>query len=234
MIRYLIIFAVIFSSTVWGATVCDMDTTQPIRCNFSSRMHNRIFVEKGRVSKLIYPEEKLFIRMEEFSGQVFVQSRSCNQRETVLVTAVTDKGDVQDIEITFGDFSPCVVLLRPAGSFSFGHENNPVAEVSPYFQSVLDSIVEDISHHRIPEGYCSVPFIRCSWIPKTGISAKLVGKLRGDCEDIFVYQLFSTTPWKKRIHERELADSSTEWAYIEQPCLKGKQGTIAIVAKNHA
>lgn len=232
MISKVILFILFTCSTLWGSIICDMDTTQAFKCRFSYRQHNRILLEGGRISKLIYPEDKLFVRMEELSGHVFVQSKSCKP-ENLLISVVTSDGSVQDLEISFEDCFSDVIVLRPPGRYAPENLNRPLVEAPHCFQTMFNSIIEDVTHKRIPEGYCSVPFKRSIWNPKSGITAKLVGKLSGNDEDILVYQLISTTPWKKRVHERQLADANTLWAYIDQPCLKGKQGTIAIVAQRH-
>jgi len=226
--RKLILSLLLFTTPLTAAIFHEIDTTKPLCCGFSSQHHNRILVDQGRVKKIIFPEEKLFVRMEEVSGQVFVQAKSL-LIESTLISVVTQDGQIQDLEITFSDRSSQVIVLKdPCLEPEIIYQLAEVPSCDPY--NSLNCQIETLLKGEVPCGYQSVPFKRCLWKPKFGISVKLVARLQGYSDELLLYEVSNTTWWKKKISEKEIARCGVNWAYLEKSCLKSKETVLGIIS----
>jgi hypothetical protein len=87
-----------------------LDSYHPLKVGFSTRGFNRIVIKEGRVKRIIAPEGLLEIHLEETTGQAFVAFTRLLQKPIVL-SVITDQGNVQDLEITPSDVTSEVVLL---------------------------------------------------------------------------------------------------------------------------
>lgn len=206
----------------------EIDTTVTLCCTFSSKQHNRILVDGGRIKKVIFPEDKLFVRMEEVSGQCFVQPK-CPTIDSTLISIVTQDGRIQDVEITFSDGPSEVVVLRAPYC-----EPEIIYEFSdmPCFlcDDSLNSQMETLLRGEVPCGYRSVPFKKCVMKPKFGITVKLIARLKGQSDDLLLYEVANTSWWKKRITEQEIVCSEINWVYLEKSCLKSKETILGVVS----
>lgn len=211
-----------------GAIYHQIDTTSTLSCSFSSKHHNRILIDQGRVKKIIFPEEKLHVRMEEVSGQVFVQPKYFSS-EPIVVSIITQEGDVQDIEITFSDCPSQVIVLQDSCGM-----NDPILgvyeEPSICICSSLDECVNHILQGKIPAGYQSTTFRGYAFKPKFGISAKLVGKLAGCVDTLFIYELTNTTFVRRKMLEKEITCPGAIWGFVQKNCLGAREKILAIVA----
>jgi hypothetical protein len=209
-----------------------IDTTVPISCPFSLRQHNRILIENSRIKKVIFPEDKLYVRMEETSGQVFIQPKNILQ-EKIVISIISQTGIVQDIEIEFKDQPSQVVILQETLIDQTIPMDYPIQEVccTPYPPTnELSTIVETILQGQIPPCFSSLPITNSCTTIRSGITAKLVGRLQGCFEDLYIYQIHNTRIWKKRLQERDLACGTTTWVYLQKNCLQPKETVLAIMA----
>lgn len=219
----LVVFLLI-ASQLSAAIFHSIDTTQPLSCRFSLQQHNRILIENGRIKKIIFPEEKLHVRMEETSGQVFIQAKTLLQ-EKIVVSIVSQSGVVQDVEIEFVEQpSQVIVLLEIADT------QQQMCCTPGFSQEDPHSIVEAILQEKIPLGFLSAPITNSCKTIRHGIKAKLIGHLQGAYEDLYIYQIQNTRMWKKRLLEHNLACSGAVWVYLQKNCLEPKEIILAIVA----
>lgn len=225
MIKSISIFLVLCSTTLSAAIFYPMDTTCPLSCHFSLQQHNRILVENGRIKKVIFPEDKLHVRMEETSGQVFIQARN-HLREKTMISIISQGGIVQDIEIEFSDQPSEVVILQENDRVEYSN----LQEIP--FISSSTAIIEAILHGQIPSGYQSLPITHSSKKISKGLQTKLVGRLQGGDEDLYLYQIRNPSMWrKKRIEERNLSTRDSLWVYVQKRCLQPKETGLAIVSR---
>jgi hypothetical protein len=208
-----------------AAIFYEIDTTRPLCCSLSNKHHNRILVEQGRVKKIIFPEEKLFVRMEEVSGQVFVQLKYPTADPT-LISVVTQEGFVQDIEILFSDCPSQVIVLKNRIEQGLQELCEAIRDETPSINASLNCLLKG----EMPKGYDSIPFQRCTLRPKFGISASLVGKLKGCTDVLCLYEVSNTTFCCRKILEKEIACRGSLWAFLEKNCLCPKEKILAIVA----
>ena len=221
-----ILFALLVLATPLPASIsCHLNTAQTLTCRFSMHQHNRILIEGGRIKKVIFPEEKLHVRMEETSGQVFIQAKTLIH-EKIIVSVISQTGIVQDIEIEFTDRTSQVVILQ-----------EPIVEqlprdvfCPPYPTENLSFLVDTILHNKVPTGFASVPITHSVKPIGSGMKAKLVGRLRGCGQDLYIYQIHNARIWKKRLLERDLTCRDALWVYLQQTCLEAKETVLAIVA----
>lgn len=228
--RQIALALILFTTPLSAAVFHQIDTTTPLCCSLSSNHHNRILVEGSRIKKLIFPEDKLYVRMEETSGQVFVQTKHFSQ-ENVVVSVITKEGLVQDIELTFSESPPQVIILKDSNP-----EEKPMLSTVDYtlcpstesedIQTTIDAILQGST----PSGYITAPVINSTCTVKPGITAKIVGRFQSWHHDLYIYQVKNTRPWRKRLHEKSFSHPKTLWAYLAKHCLKPNENTLAIVA----
>ncbi len=228
--RQIILALILFTAPLPAAIFHQIDTTRPLRCTLSSIHHNRILVESGRIKKLIFPEDKLYVRMEETSGQVFVQTKSSFE-EKIVVSVITKEGLVQDIELTFSESPSQVIILKDSNP-----EEKPMLSTVDYTlcssteSEDIQTTVNDILQGRAPSGYIAAPVINSTCTIKPGITAKVVGRFQSWHHDLYIYQVKNTRPWRKRLYEKSFSHPKSLWVYLANHCLKPNDNTLAIVA----
>lgn len=226
--RKVILLLLLLIVPLQGAIFHEIDTTVILCCTFSSNQHNRILVDGGRIKKVIFPDDKLFVRMEEVSGQCFIQPKS-PLVDSTLVSIVTQDGQIQDIEITFSDGpSEVIVLQAPCFDPEIIYE---LSDISCCFcDNSLNSQIDTLLKGEVPCGYRSIPFKKCIMEPKFGISVKLIAQLEGQSDDLLLYEVTNRSWWKKRITEQVIACSGVNWAYLEKKCLNSKETILGVVS----
>ena len=222
------IMAILFLSTLplSAAIFHEIDSTKALSCTFSNKQHNRILVEEGRVKKVICQDEKLLVRVEDISGQVFIQAKYPLQ-DPILISVVTQDGLVQDVEIHFANCSSQVVVLRngyPEECF------NEVTEVISCEISPVQESIDCILRGKVPVGYQSVPFRRSVIHPKIGVSSKLVGRLQGLVDTLLVYEVANSTCFRRKVFEKEIACRGALWAFLQKNCVSPRERILAVVA----
>jgi|GEM_PF-4237043 len=226
-----ILFSMLLVAPLSAAIHHNVDTTKPLCCGFSFRHHNRVLVDGGRVKKVIFAEDKVSVRMEEVSGQVFVQAKQ-PMPETTLISVITQNGQVQDIEISLSDRAPQVIVLRentPQKSCT-----QPISQVScPQSYASIKTTIACILTEKVPAGYRSIPFQGCEKKLKSGVTLKLVAKLQGAQDDLFIYQVLNHSCIQKKVTEKQICDSSCRWTYLSTNTIKSKKSALAIKAVCH-
>ena len=208
-----------------GTTFHELDTAKTIYSTFSNKFQNRIMLDGGKIKKIISSnEDRLSILLDPLSGQAFIYLLDPDTLNTSL-SAVTEEGVVQDIEISFENCSSEALILK--------QEESPPAEQSKVVKNDVMETVSDILLGLIPEGYtpCSVPCQK--WQLKKGIEIKLITKLQGLQEDIYVYQACNNSSKKQNLMECELQFSGSKWVFLETNNLSPKQKILSLVAVNN-
>ena len=227
--RSLIFACLLLSQPLMAALFSPMNGIHPLSCEFSLEHHNRIFIEEGKIKKIIYPEEKLAVRLEETSGQAFIQARQAHV-DTVLLTVISSEGAVQDVEITFKSVPSQVVALRAPLESLPDRYSNYVEESPPLITCDPSTLVTQILRGETPEGYRSILTPQSSWKIRSGVEATLIGCLEGSGENLFLYRLHNARLWSKCVSEKNFSCASPSWVYVQENKIPPKQTTLAIVA----
>jgi hypothetical protein len=210
-----------------GTIIETLDTTNLLRCTFSSRHHNRIVVNGQPIVKVIFPEGAIAIRTEEESGQVFVSSVSLDAIPNT-VSIITSSGFVQDIEISFKDI-PCESLFLVFPSTEEDNQddicNHDVPEVNQR-KEILDSILSG----KVLEGYYCEDGSQESYCIKPGVFMKEVTKLEGSREEIYIFDVINQARNCKNLVESDFTCLEGSWVYIDNSFLKSGERTFAIVS----
>ncbi len=216
----------IFCMTPLLATVYkNIDTTQPFHCNFSHSYHNRILLESGRINKVIYPEEKLLVHMEEVSGQAFIQARDTQLPETII-SVVTQDGKVQDLILNFTQSLGEIVVLREPTEEKIASPKNSVC-MTP--SERREQTIEIIMQGEIPEGYFSIqPPRRVKQL--SGIRSRLIKQFKGCNENLLIIEIKNMAFWKKGLLEKQFSCPNTLWVCLEKNSLKPREKIIGIIA----
>jgi len=211
---------------VQATIYCDLDTTSLIKCTFSAKHHNRIILNRGSIIKVIFSETDVSIRLEEESGQVFVQSLTFKPWPTTL-SVVTEEGLVQDIEISFMDQSSEILILN------IPEECDKVCDNGNAFDQDIASTLEDILKGRAPTGYRSFEMSCVSNVVKNGVKAEKKAKFVGPNNTLYFWEIQNFSCFKKTIYECELATEGTLWVYLAKNCLRRNEKTFAITAQDN-
>lgn len=202
-----------------GAIFYQIDTTMPLKCTFSSLYQNRVAVDKGRVEKAIYCEDMIDVRLEEESGQAFVYCTGPTAKETVL-SIVTDKGQVQDIELTFEEQSTEVVILQNPSKTS---------NYSPHSQEI-STIINEVLCGRAPKGFCCFT----SNLQQQELCGVFlldpIATFEGLHQSLHLLRIVNNGRCENYINEVEINLPSTLWVYLVKHDLLPQEETLAIVA----
>ncbi len=213
--------------SIFGAVFHCIDTTTPLKCTLSSNHHNRIVVDAGEIRKVISADPGLSITMEPESGQAFVYSLLQNPKETAL-SVVTKGGHVQDIEISFEERSPeVIILIEP---ILIEEEVEVVSEREEIATS--DQIIDVLLAGGVPTGYYLCEIDREISELRAGLWVEAVSMIRSSKDDIYVYQIVNKSHFSQEITEKELAGCDSRWVYLGTRKIKSKGRTMAIVSYN--
>lgn len=207
-------------SLLSGTIFHEIDTTKLLRCTFSSQHHNRIAVDEGRIKKVIFSERDLSIRLEEESGQIFVQTPFSDKAETTL-SIVTEEGVIQDISLLFDDRESETLILRKPKL------QKPISQPKHTAQKIL-RIVEQIRLGETPDG-----FHLCTASQETrcieGISAKRAAKVIGEDSHLNVWELTNSTKQRRQLEERIYNFDQGAWVYLDKHSLSSGERTLLII-----
>lgn len=212
-----------------GAVYSMINTTNLVKCTFSSRHHNRILIEQGRVKKVVFPEGEIAIRIEEESGQIFVNTLTSHTHETTL-SLVTDEGIVQDIELTFANIPSEVLVLqlekeeRTSPVFEMVNEQACASNLSSAY------IVEEIISGKIPDGFVSYDAQNEEIKIKRCIKAVKTCKLVGPEEVIYIFEIHNKGFRTASLEECDFDFCNGLWVYLGSNSIAPHQKTFVIVS----
>jgi hypothetical protein len=225
-LQLLLLFGLLVTFSVDAVLFHEIDTTRVLKCTFSSIHHNRIAVDKGRIKKLIYPNEQLYVSSEEESGQVFIQSKDAYSAPTTIAV-VTQGGYVQDIEIAFQEIPAEVVILSEPPSC----DASSVVQDSPFCPD--DSLrvkIEAVMQGKVPDNYFERPFEEKIWKPKLGLVGRTFLKLRGPSDTLYVFEVQNTCRKNHVLLEKDLYCQKAKWIFLEKTSLNPSETLMGMVA----
>lgn len=215
-------------TSIEAAQIIEIDSTNLLRCTFSSRHHNRIAVEDQRIKKIIYPEGDISIRMEEESGQAFVQAMVDNPSVTT-VSIVTSEGIVQDLELSFTDKESEILILK-GNLVEEGMCLDSLSSID--CGAEIDSIqnaIEGILSGSLPEEYIPVEDREICCRIRRYVTLKSLIRLVGPLYTIHVLILENNGRRKECIHEREINCIAGEWVFLEKNELGRSDKALAFI-----
>lgn len=227
---YVVLFTLgCFITDAQAALYLDIDMSNILRCTLSSRHHNRIVVDGKRIKKVIYPEGAIAIRVEEQSGQIFVQPM-IEAPPNTTVSIVTNDGLVQDLELNFEDKTSEIVILQTCSTenfsceseeFPFRNENFPLDSIQALINSILNG--------SVPEEYTVVEAEEIDCMVNRGVSLKSLSKLIGSNHTIYIIGIENQSSRRKILKEQEINILQGDWIFIENRELHSKEKTIALI-----
>lgn len=228
-----IIAACFYFSSIHATLFYDINTNFLLQCRLSSQHHNRIAFENRRIKKVIYPEGLISIRLEEESGQIFVQSLVDNPPITTI-SLVTSDGVVQDIELSFGEGSAEILVLRePAEIVSVNCCLVPQVPVGSY--DTLADVIQGMKCGYFPPEYVAYEcFPRKVYKIAPGLILSAEYELIGPRNTLYIAYIYNTDRCQKTLREADINMPGGAWVYLDKPCLKPKEKTIAIFSKDRS
>lgn len=204
-----------------------IDSTSLSRVELSKHFQNRISLDCGRITQIVHPGCDIDINLDDEIGHVFVYPLTNYPKPTSL-TVISDKGQVQDLELNFVDKPGEIVILETLQKvFDEEVEEGEIITTShpDYYKMVVESVLEN----RVPEGFLAsdVPK-KCRNIRK-GVQAVLVSRLISCEETIYIWRIENCTPIKQKIQEKDLTFQKARWKYLDSLLLQKHGYTTAIV-----
>ncbi len=200
-----------------GLILQEIDTFHPLRCTFSTYQQNRVAVEKGRLEKAIFLEESLIVKLEEESGQAFIHAIA-PLSQPILISLITEKGKVQDLEITFADQPGEVIVLTEKKKLSES-TYHPIADL-------IDSILTG----QCPKGYaCFDSKEETKQLSKV-LTLNLISQFENEEQVIYFMRLTNTSKQAQRLYEQKFSTPCTQWIYLVKNRLAPYEETVALQA----
>jgi hypothetical protein len=203
----------------WPVVFYDMDTTLPAKCSFSNTSQNRVLVENGRIEKVIFTDDSITVRMEEESGQAFVCAFKPIKINTVI-SVVTDKGEVQDIEIDFSNKPSEIVVLR----------DNTDTKKSLDDRNIV-RIIDTLLAGQTPEGYCCNELNGVWRCVGNGFKASTIAQFESSLDSILMVRIINSAKCEKALTESQLCSEETQWVYLIKKILDSRETTLALVSE---
>lgn len=233
MMKFLFPFTTFLYFSSLTATIYQtIDTTTLFRCEFSSIHHNRILVDGGRINKVIFPESSVSVKIEDESGQVFIQSL-LPYTPPITISIITNEGIIQDVELNFIE-KPSEILilqeLKPCNEESPLYFQKYDSQKSVSFAPELSNIVEVIISGKCPNYYTFVKEQGCKKMLKKGLSAQVIGKYCSSNETVYAWRVLNTSKCRKNICEQDFNFPGASWIYLDNDTLNKGEGTLVFVS----
>lgn len=206
-----------------------IDTTVLLRSTLSSRHHNRISFENKRIRKVFYPEGAILIRIEEDSGQIFVQAL-IDQPPVTTISLVTNDGIIQDLELSFSDKSSEILILKE----SKGECCQEGVTICSYCvfqdkQMRIQDVVDQVLAGYAPEEYLSMDDNGDSFCIKKGIILRRSSVLIGPLDTVYIMTVENRSYRCQRLQECELNVLGGEWVYLDKPILNSGEKALVMI-----
>lgn len=220
--------------TLNAALFHEMDPTNLIHCNLSSRHHNRICVENKKIKKILYASGDIEIRLENDCGHLFVQPM-VSMPACTTVSIITTDGTVQDLELSFSEKSSEILILQPQANEEIYCEECLVDDLSDEerlcsIQCAIQSILAGV----VPEEYYVTDLKECFFDKNNGLLMTSSAQLVGVTYTIYLVMVENRSRCSKRICERSVNFLCGEWVWNEKECLRrGERGLVLIGVKNN-
>lgn len=216
-----VIILICMSSEAIAVIFHQIDTTCPLKCRLSMDHQNRIMVNDGRIQKVIFPEGKFSVQMEEESGQIFVYPVVMNQIQTLSI--ITENNFVQDLEIEFQSRSSEVVILSEPDASSCDDKQDEITRD-------IEEKIFNILSGESPKGFVAFEDMRKE-IVVNHVAIKRLVRFEGDKETIYLFAIKNCNETPAIVYE-QFFHSAPNWVYVVQNYLKSKEETVAIVSIN--
>ena len=202
----------------------EIDTCKALSCSFSIKQHNRIIVDEGSVKKLICPEGFFSFRLDEDSGQAFVfAQKPCN--ESILVSVITDQGQVQDLAITLKNKpSEVVVLFNPK------EKEEEIIEFEGEDDQAV-SMLTRLMEGNVPDGYVPREVKKSDNRVYKRCKLKSQIAVEGAYEIIYAYELKNLVDYEIQLREEDLSQPNDLWVYIESSKIAAKGSTRVVISR---
>lgn len=214
-----------YSISMEGTEFLPLTPTELISCSMSLTQHNRISISGKKIKKVIYPEQALLIKIEDETGQIFVQP-IIDSLSKATISLVTTDGIIQDLELNFIEKPSERIFLESPISESEPPES-PVCSVL----STTD-ILECLNQGFIPQGYEVLEELGPWCKLKDGIYYQKLYSLVGEDQVIDILTFWNKTIYKKCLKEVESIDRGVKQVYLNQTCLKGREKTWGLIYRS--
>lgn len=228
-----IFLLVFYSSMATGslnaALYQELDPTNLIRCNLSSRHHNRICIEQKKIKKFLYQEGEILIQLDEHSGQLFVQPMVSTPNCTTLSIIISD-GTVQDLELTFSEKSSEILILQPAPIEECIYEEVSF-ECTPdeIRLEAIQSALRCINSGIVTDEYDIVLTEKCFFDKRNRLLMTSKSSLISASYTIYLVIVENGSRLPKSISEQGVNFLCGEWVWLEKTCLRRGERSLALI-----
>ena len=218
----LIFLFLLFIPPLSAAIFEEMDTIKLLKCSFSSRYHNRIAIDGGRIKKAIFVEQGISIRLDNETGQVFVHPM-CEYPGETTISVISEEGTVQDIHLHFIDKPSEVLILKPEEP----EKENFLLQI-PKSQ---DEIVSLVLSEEIPDGYIRHEGNNKPFLFKRGIYLQQTSAFVSKEDILYLWQVENRSKQQQSLEK--LCFQGGEEIYIGKKVLMPNEKTFVIILVRH-
>lgn len=223
-----VLFCCAFVVPLQGTVFLDLNPTELISCTLSSEHHNRMVISGKRIKKVIYPDKALLVKIEDETGQVYLESM-VEDLQNVTVSLITTDGIAQDLELHFAERSSEIVILQVPEEKEMPNDEN-AKQIQTSNEYFITCLVNEIVAGRVPDGYGVVDQQGKPWCVGYGVSAQKIYELLGNGQTIHVMCVQNKSNRKKCLHESLFQCPGVEWIYLDRHQLKPGEKTFAIIS----
>ena len=219
-------FSVLGPNLISAAIYCEIDTTTPLKCSFSSNHPNRIMVEDQGIAKIIHSEpDSIQILIEDKANQAFIIAREV-MPDPITLCVITTSGAVQDLEVTFEPRPAQLVILKNQKPLVEIENTTVIAPSCCPIQQIINTLLAGL----VPKGFCEVEFASETYWPQKRLHVVETNRYEKPDELIRVFKISNSSKRRQMVHEREFAAENTAWVFLEKNCLAGGETVLVIIS----
>lgn len=204
-----------------------IDSTSLSRVELSKYFQNRISLDCGRITQIVHPGCDIDINLDDEIGHVFVYPLTNYPKPTSL-TVISDKGQVQDLELNFVEKPGEIVILETAQK-AFDEEIEEGEVITTSHPEYYKMVIECVLKNKVPEGFLASDVPRKCRKIRRGVQAVLASRLISCEETIYIWRIENCTPIKQKIQEKDLTFQKARWKYLDSFQIQKHGYTTAIV-----
>jgi len=222
-----------FISTIASASMLSalveetLDSKASPEIILSTTAPNRIMVEEGVITDVIFDENKFQSFIHQKTGQAFLNPLREIKECPTSVTVMTGCGEAQTFQV-FAEPKPGeIIILKEKELVSSKKE-----ELSSDYHSQTVSFLNDLLWGNIPHGYGVRP-IQEEIFPLEGpYAVRALRMLEGPFEELLVIEVQNQSKRIENLNPESLKRTSDLWVFLSKTHLEPGEKTLAIISRS--
>jgi len=227
LLKFFFLSALIGLTTLTAVVEEILDPKSSIEVTLSTTSPNRIMVEEGVITDVIFDENKFQSFIHQKTGQAFLSSLKEIKECPTSMTIITGSGEAQTFQV-FAEPKPGEIIILKEKELASSKKE----ELSSDYHSPTVSFLNDLLWGNIPPGYVVRPIQEENFSLESPFAGRVLRTLEGPFEEILVLEVQNRSKRVETLKPSSLKSSNDLWVFLSKIHLEPGEKTTAIISKS--